>query len=59
MINCENVEAKRPDLLLWHLNIFLEELKRTIRQFSAGIELNTAPTGEEPLKDDFLVTENW
>jgi len=52
------VGARRRDLLYDIKTLLLEELKSTIRKYSAGVELNPEPTEEEPLHQDFLVEKN-
>jgi hypothetical protein len=52
------VEAKSSDLLYDIQTLLLEELKSTIRKYSAGVELKLEPTEEETLHQDFLVEKN-
>jgi len=53
------VGARRCDLLYGIKTLLLEELKSSIRKYSAGVELNPEPTEEEPLHQDFLVEKKW
>lgn len=46
--------ARRCDLLYDTKTLLLEELKSTIRKYSAVVELNPEPTEEELLHQDFL-----
>jgi hypothetical protein len=39
--------------------LLVEEIKSTIRKYSAGVEMNLEPTEEEPLHQDFLVEQEW
>jgi hypothetical protein len=53
------VGARRCDLLYGIKTLLLEELKSSIRKYSAGVELNPEPTEKEPLHQDFLVEKKW
>jgi len=58
-VNWGSVGARSCDLLYDIKTLLLEELKSTVRKYSAVVELKLEPTEEEPLHQDFLVEQEW